>query len=130
MPIVPRVEVADYNNGDLVDNAIEEALASKNIGKKEKADPATLNEEGRHALNRSGVTIDSVSRTLAQLLDSSDEEMQFKVAKLALERHAGKLEGSKDTNTNTIILNFGGELDPSKPNIFNPTPVDITPVQE
>lgn len=131
--IVPRVSIEEYNGGDLVDDAIEEALADKKITKRrDKADPATLNEEGRIVLAKHGASLDAAAQELAHILEhSKDEDLRFKVSKFLVERHAGKLEGSKDTNNNTIVLNFGeGRIDPNKPNIFNPTPINVTPVQE
>ena len=124
MSIVNRVDPEKFNKAVLnseedenIDTAIEEILDDTKL--------ETLNDGGRNALNKSGATLMASARVLATLLVSDDEDIQFKTSKLILERHAGRLEGSKDSRDNTINIIIGGEFNSDGPNIFNPNPVLI-----
>lgn len=124
MPIVNRINPADFNTAvqnpqteENIDTALNEVLSDTKL--------ETLNDEGRNALNRAGATLMAGARTIAGLLESSDEDMQFKAGKLVIERHAGRLEGSKESKDTTINIVIGGGFNTDGPNIFNPNPVAI-----
>ena len=122
MPVVNRIDPKSFNtaipaeDGD-IDTAISEVVNDSKL--------ETLNDEGRNALNKAGATLMASARTLASLLDSPDEDMQFKASKLVLERHAGRLEGSKESKDTSINIIIGGGFNTDGPNIFNPNPVQI-----
>ena len=128
---VSRVDIEDYNNDrdSLVDDAIGEVMEEKNLSPRGEKTQATLNEEGRQVLNRHGATLGAAAQELAQILEcSKDEDLKFKVSKFLVERHAGRLEGQKSDTGNVIVLNIGGEINQEEPNLFNPSPINVTPV--
>ena len=124
--IVNRAEIETYDSYDRdIDSAIEDVLEDRQVEKVDKS-VGSLNDIGRKVLNAEGATLELASRKLAELLDTTDEdEMVFKVSKFLVERHSGRLEGSKEDNSTVINVIVGEGIRHDEPNIFNPAPIDI-----
>lgn len=113
----------ELEDEDFLGEAIEDALEEKQLTPSGDKNDA-LNDLGRYSLNKNGASLDRTSKVLAELLDSSDEKIKFQTAKFLHERHAGRLDNSKEHGTPTIIFNvIGGQgITPGKPSFLNPNP--------